>query len=139
MREEDSMSEHAPPPSGWVVGGVAFAGVMMIMIGVFQSIAGISAISEDEVFVATSNYVFDIDITAWGWIHLIIGIVVGLAGLALLAGKVWGGVVGIAVAALSAVANFFWIPYYPFWSILTIALAVWVIWALTRPDVYRRP
>jgi hypothetical protein len=132
------MSQYEPEASGWAVGGAIFAGVLMIMVGVFEAIAGLSAISNDDVFVKTPNYLFNLDVSTWGWIHLIIGIVVVFAGLALIAGRVWGGLVGIALATLVAIANFFWIPYYPFWSILTIALAVWVIWALTRPGVYRQ-
>jgi hypothetical protein len=105
---------------------------------VFQVIAAISAIAEDEIFVATPNYVFDLDVSTWGWIHLLLGIFAIFAGWAVIAGRVWAGMVGIGLATLVAIANFFWIPYYPFWSILTIALAVWVIWSLTRPGVYRQ-
>jgi hypothetical protein len=123
----------SPEPSGWVTGGIVFAGVMMITIGVFQAIAGLAAIIEDEFFVVTQNYTFDLDATAWGWIHLIVGIVLVLAGFYLFTGSTWARIVGITLAILSAVANFFFIPYYPFWSILIIALDVWVVWALTRP------
>ena len=123
-------------PSGWAGGAVVFAAVMMLIIGIFQVLSGISAISKDDLFVVSENYVFDLSVNAWGWIHLLLGIVVVLAALALIAGKVWGGMVGIALATLSAVANFFLIPYYPIWSIVIIALCVWVIWALTRPGVY---
>ncbi|MGH3078306.1 MAG: DUF7144 family membrane protein [Gaiellaceae bacterium] len=126
-----------PPVSGFAVGGVMFAAVMMILIGVFESIAGLTAIIDDDFFVVTQNYTFDIDTTAWGWIHLLLGIVVFLAGLSLFAQKGWAGMVALVLAILSAVANFLFIPYYPFWSILMIALAVWVIWSLTRPGVLR--
>jgi hypothetical protein len=131
------VSQYESKPSGWAVGGGVFAGVMMIMVGIFQVISGISAISKDDLFVVTQNYVFDLDVAAWGWIHLILGLVLIFAGWAVISGKVWGGMVGVGVASLVAIANFLWIPYYPFWSILAIALCVWVIWALTRPDVYR--
>ena len=133
------MSDYKPDPpvSGFAVGGVMFAAVLMILIGVFQSIAGLTAIVDDDFYVLTQNYTFDIDTTAWGWIHLILGIVVLLAGIALVAGKGWAGMVALVLAVLSAVANFFFIPYYPFWAIVEIALAVWVIWALTRPGVLR--
>jgi hypothetical protein len=132
------MSQHEPEAaSGWAVGGVMFAGVLMVIVGFFEMIAGLAAISNDEIFVKTENYLFNFDVTTWGWIHLVLGVVVGAAGLAVIAGRVWGGLVAIALVTLVAIANFFWIPYYPFWSILTIALAVWVIWALTRPGVYR--
>lgn len=130
------MSQYDSGPSGWALGGVGFAAVMMMLIGIFQAIAGIAAISKDEFFVVTENYIFDLDVTTWGWIHLLLGVVVFLAGLALVGGKPWGGVVGVVLASLSAVANFFAIPYYPFWSILIIALCIWVIWALTKPEVY---
>ena len=79
------------------------------------------------------NYTYDIDITGWGWIHLILGIVVLLGGIGLFYRKLWAGGAGDRLAMLSAIANFFFIPYYPFWSILMIALAVFVIWSITRP------
>jgi hypothetical protein len=116
--------------SGFVTGLVLFAGLMMIMLGVYQAIVGIAALIEDQFYVVTSAYAYEVDVTTWGWIHLIIGIVVALAGWAVIAGQTWGRVVGIIVAILSAIANFFFIPYYPFWSLLIIALDVFVIWAL---------
>ena len=126
-----------PGVSGWAIGGVTFAGTIMILVGIFQAIAGLAAIFEDEFFVLTQNYVFDLDVTAWGWIHLIIGIVVVLAGYFLFVGRAWAAALAILLAMLSAISNFFFIPYYPFWSLLMIALAVWVIWSVTRPGVVR--
>jgi hypothetical protein len=105
----------------------------MLMIGVFHAILGLAAIFDDEFFVVTQNYVFDLDTTAWGWIHLIAGVLVATAGVYVFSGAFVARLVGITLAALSAVANFFFVPYYPFWSILMIALAVWVIWSLSRP------
>jgi dolichyl-phosphate-mannose--protein O-mannosyl transferase len=132
MTEYQTQPSRAPA-SGWAIGGIAFAGVMMMLIGIFEIIAGLAAIFQDEFFVVTKNYAFDVDVTAWGWIHFLLGAVIALAGYGVLKGATWGRVVGIVMAVLVAVANFFYIPYYPFWSILIIALAVWVIWALTRP------
>ena len=132
-----SQYDTGPRPSGWAVGGLTFASTMMVLIGIFQAFAGLGAIIDDEFFVVTQNYAFDLDVTAWGWIHLILGIVVAWAGYALWSGKLWAGVVALVLAMLSALANFVFIPYYPFWSLLVIALNVWVIWALTRPDVVR--
>jgi hypothetical protein len=123
--------------SGWAVGGIVFAGTVMVMIGVFQAIAGLVAIIDDEFYVVTRNYTFDIDTSAWGWIHLIVGILVAGCGWALFARKTWAVVATIMLASLSAVVNFFFIPYYPFWSILVIALDVWVIWSVTRPGVIK--
>jgi hypothetical protein len=117
-------------PPGWAVGFIVFAAVMMMMTGAFQALAGLVAIFENEFYVATRNYLFQFDATSWGWIHLIVGVIVALAGFALLSGATWARVVGITLAVLSAIANFLFIPYYPFWSLLIIALDVFVIWAL---------
>jgi hypothetical protein len=127
------------PMSGWAVGGMFFAGTLMIVIGVFEAIEGLAAIIENEFYVVSQNYTFELDATAWGWIHLILGIVVALAGFYVMSGRTWARAVGITLAILAAVANFFFIPYYPFWSLLIIALAVWVIWSLTRPLEPRLP
>ena len=121
--------------SGWVVGGWVFAASVMIMVGMFQAIAGFTAILDDDFYVVAENYTFDLDTTAWGWVHLIIGAIVFMGGLSLLAGAVWAQVLAITLAVISAVSNFFFIPYYPFWSIVIIALNIWVIWALTRPGL----
>jgi hypothetical protein len=139
-RKEEGMAQYesdAPIVSGWAIGGVTFAGTMMILVGVFQAIAGLAAIFEDQFYVVTQNYLFDLDVTAWGWIHLILGIVVAFAGWALFARRPWAAMVAILLAMLSAIANFLFIPYYPFWSLLMIALAVWVIWSVTRPGALR--
>ena len=120
-------------PSGWAVGGITFAATMLILIGIFQGINGLVAIFNDEFFVVTENYTFDLDVSAWGWIHLLIGVGLVLTGYFLIQGATWAGIVAITAAVLTAVANFFFVPYYPFWSILVIGLSCWVIWALTRP------
>jgi hypothetical protein len=118
--------------SGSAAAGYVFAGVILILVGCFQAVVGLAAIFDDEFFVVSKNYTFEIDTTAWGWIHLLVGLLVGFAGYALFAAKTWARVVGVTLATLSAIANFFFIPFYPFWAILIIALDVWVIWALTR-------
>ena len=119
--------------SGWALGGIAFAGTMMVLIGVFQSLAGLVAIFNDDFYVVARNYTFDLDVTAWGWIHLLIGVGVLATGMGLFARKAWAGVAAIMLCLLSAISNFFFIPYYPIWSLLVIGLSVWVIWAVTRP------
>jgi hypothetical protein len=116
--------------SGWAVGFILFAGLMMIMAGIFQAFSGLVALFENEFYVATRNYLFQFDATTWGWIHLLVGLVVALAGLAVLGGRTWGRVVAITLAVVSALVNFAFIPYYPFWSLTIIALDSFVIWAL---------
>ncbi|MGH1562177.1 DUF7144 family membrane protein [Mumia sp. DW29H23] len=122
--------EEVSTAGAWATGFILFAGVMMIMIGVFHAIAGLVALIDDEFYVTTPNYILQFDTTTWGWIHLIVGVVVALAGFAVIAGQTWGRVVGIVLAVISAIANFAFLPYYPFWSTLIIALDVFVIWAL---------
>jgi len=115
---------------GWAVGFILFAAVMMIMVGVFQAIQGLVGIFENEFYVPTRNYIFQLDATTWGWTHLLLGLLVAFAGYGLLSGKTWARTVAITLAVLSAIANFLFIPYYPFWSLLVIALDVFVIWAI---------
>jgi hypothetical protein len=131
-----AMSERTPtgpPVSGWAIGGIVFAATVLTIIGVFQIIAGLVAIFDDNFYVVAENYTFDLDTSAWGWMHLILGILLVITGWGLFSRSAWAGVTAIILASLSAILNFFFIPYYPFWSILVIALDIWVIWALTRP------
>jgi hypothetical protein len=132
-----STETQTPPPrqdvSGWAVGGIVFAATMMVLIGVFQALAGLVAIFNDEFYVVTQNYTFDLDVSAWGWIHLLVGLGVLATGFGLFGRRPWAGVAAIMLCMLSALVNFFFIPYYPIWSLLVIGLAVWVIWAVTRP------
>jgi hypothetical protein len=116
--------------SSWAAGGILFAGLMMIMVGIWQALEGLIAIFENEFYVATRNYLFQFDATTWGWIHLIVGVIVAFAGWGLLSGRTWARVVAITLAVLRAIANFLWLPYYPFWSLLIIAVDVFVIWAI---------
>jgi len=116
--------------NGWAVGGITLAAVLMMMAGTFQVLAGVVALFEDKFYATTPNYTFEFDATAWGWIHLAIGIVLGVAGFGVLFGNLAARIVGIGVAALSAVANFLFIPHYPFWSLAIIGLDIFVIWAL---------
>jgi len=129
-----SPSAHRPHNS-WAVGLSLFAGIIMIIGGVFNAMEGIVALVRNEIYVATPRYLFAFDLTTWGWIQLILGIVVAIAGFGVITGQLWGRLVGIALAALSMLANFAFIPYYPLWSLSIIALNVFVIWALC---VYNR-
>jgi hypothetical protein len=126
-----------PRASAWAMSGITFAAAMLGLIGSFQILAGLAALINDEFFVKTQHYAFNLDVTAWGWIHLILGVLLVVTGLALFANKTWAGVTAIGLAMLSAIQNFFFIPYYAWWSLLIIALDVWVLWALTRPGAIR--
>lgn len=116
--------------SGWAIGFSVFAGSLMMLGGIFQALEGLAAIFTNDFFVVGQNYLYQIDVTTWGWIHLVVGSIVALAGMFVFAGAAWARGVGIALAIVSAIANFFYIPYYPIWSLLIIALDIAVIWAL---------
>jgi hypothetical protein len=117
--------------SAWAIGWAWFAGFMMILIGSWQAIAGLSAVIDDEFFLTVKDYIVRFDVSAWGWIHLTLGVLILLAGFAVFTGAVWARTIGVILAILSAIAAFGWIPYYPVWGILIAAAAIAVIWALT--------
>jgi hypothetical protein len=117
--------------SSWAVGWAGFAGVMLVMVGIFDIIQGLVAIFDDEFYVVTQEWVFEFDVTAWGWIHLILGVVLMASGIGIFSGNVAARTVGVIVAAVAMIANFAWLPYYPVWSIIMIAISIAIIWALT--------
>lgn len=117
-------------PTGWV-GWVYFASFMMMLLGGFQAIMGLVALFKNEVFFVTEKSLVVFDYTTWGWVHLLLGLVVFAAGVALMNGATWARVVGILLAAVSLLANLVFISSYPLWSILVIVIDVLVIYALT--------
>jgi hypothetical protein len=119
------------------VGGIVFAASVLTLVGCFQAIAGLVAIVDDDFYAVTRNYTFDLDTSTWGWLHLLLGIALVITGWGLFSRRPWAAATAIVLAMLSALGNFFFIPYYPFWSVLIIALDIWVIWSLTRPNVIR--
>ncbi len=117
-------------PTGWV-GWIVFAGVMMVTVGVLHAIQGFVALFKDDYYlVRKSGLVVQIDYTGWGWIHLILGIVVALAGLALFTGRMWARAVAVGLVLLSILANFAFMAAYPLWSITIIVVDILVIYAL---------
>lgn len=123
------MSQRAP--SAAAVGWALFAAIMIMIAGMFQIIAGIVALFKDEFYVLTEKWVFELDVTTWGWIHLLVGILMLFIGAGILTGNVAARTVGVILAGLSAIANFAFLPYYPVWAIAVIAIDVAIIWALT--------
>ena len=117
--------------SGAAVGLTMFASVIMMVVGIFQALAGLAGILNDDKLLATEDFVISLDTTAWGWVHLILGVVIFLAGLGLLQGQVWARTVAVVLAALSAIANFVWLPIQPWWAIIMITLDIFIIWAVT--------
>ena len=127
--------------SGWVA-WVEFAGLMLCLSGGFHVIQGLVALlRDDEVFLVTEDrLVVNIDYTAWGWIHLLIGILLILAGIGLFSGRTVARIVGVGVALLSALLNVLFLPAYPLWSLMMITLDVVVVWAIVvHGGELRRP
>ena len=118
-------------PSYAGAGWATFAGLMMIMLGIFHAIGGLAQVVDPDAYVVTEDYVFKVSSDEWGWIHLIGGIIVFFAGFAVFRGAVWGRTVGVIIAILSAAAAFAWLPYAPVAGIAIIAIDITVIWALT--------
>ena len=121
----------AEESSGWAAGYAAFAGVLLVIVGFAQAFTGLVAILNDEFFVSGPKWTFKFDVTTWGWIHLILGIVIILSGFGIFTGNVAARTVGVLIAGGSVVVNFLWLPWYPIWATILIALGVAVIWALT--------
>jgi len=103
---------------------------MLILGGGFEALQAIAAIVNDKYLVVLPNYVYAIDLTVWGWIHLLIGLALVAIGISLLLGQGWARMAGIVAAAVAALINFTWLPYSPLWAIVLIAVDVLVIWAL---------
>ncbi|MET0999883.1 MAG: hypothetical protein ABWX73_14295 [Marmoricola sp.] len=117
--------------SGWV-GWVAFAGIMMVLLGTFHIIDGLIALFNDEYFLVTqSGLAVTADFTTWGWVHLIGGILIVAAGIGVFTGQVWARALGVVVAMVSAIINLGFLSAYPVWSSIMILIDVLVIWALT--------
>ncbi|MGI5429335.1 DUF7144 family membrane protein [Streptomyces sp. CA-179760] len=114
----------------WAAGGLTLGGTLMVVYGLFAVFQGIAAIANDEVYTSFGEYVFAFDLTAWGWIHLVVGVLVVLAGFGLFTGATWARVAGAGVVGLALIANFIWLPYQPFWSIIMIVTGLFVLWSV---------
>ena len=117
--------------SAWAGGVSIFGGTVLAMMGLLQFFEGLSAVLKDDVYVSTRDYVYQFDLTAWGWIHLVIGVIAFAVGVAILAGQPWAMGTGIGIAVLAIIANFFFMPYYPLWALVLIGINLAVIWALS--------
>lgn len=127
----DEVYEGGPAQTGWV-GWIVFAALMLVMLGIFHVMQGLVALFRDEVYVVGSDgLVVSVDYTSWGWTHVIGGAIAIVVGACLLAGQMWARVVAVVVAMLSAFANIMFLPAYPVWSMIMIAVDVLVIWAVT--------
>jgi len=128
-RDEQLSAPSYSQRTGWT-GWVAFAGVMLIIGGCLNLFYGIVAAVNDEWVVFTNRADVYLDVSQWGWVHIILGTIVLLAGVGVFSGNVLARMVGVLVAAVSMLANFFFIPVYPLWALTVVTIDALVIWAL---------
>jgi hypothetical protein len=132
--KEDRVTQQTYGPeterTGWT-GWITFAGVMLIIGGSLGLIFGLIAAVNDNWVVFTNRGQVSLDLSTWGWVHIIVGAILVLAGFGVFTGNVLARIVGVAVAVVSLIANFLWLPVYPVWAIIIITIDVLVIWALT--------
>lgn len=115
--------------TGWV-GWIAFASMLLLLVGLFHALAGFIALFKDDLYVSAAGNVWILDYSQWGWIHIAAGGLAILAAISLGLGRLFGRIVAVIIAMLSAVANMAFIPIYPLWSIIIITIDVLVIWAV---------
>jgi hypothetical protein len=111
-------------------GSTLLAATLLILSGLWGVFAGLTAVLKQSFFVAQPNYTFQFSVHGWGWIHLVLGIVVFAAGACVLLGRTWAKALGIVLAVFSGLSYFLFLPYYPAWSIVLIGVDAFVIWAL---------
>lgn len=120
---------HETRVTGWV-GWIWFAGIIMIMDGLFNAISGLYAIFHNDLYVQVRNKLLVFNITGWGWIHLILGILLVVVGITLLLGQTWARIAAIILVVINAVTQMAWIAANPWWSLIVIAVDVVVLYAL---------
>ncbi|MFE7514091.1 DUF7144 family membrane protein [Streptomyces sp. NPDC057540] len=136
------MSQNSAPPrpnssaGAWAAGGTLFAGVLMLVTGFMDIFQGIAGIAQDDIYTRVGDYVFKFNLTTWGWIHLILGVVVAIAGFGILRGAEWGRIAGISLASLNVLFQFLFLPYQPWWALFSMAVSIFVIWALATDEAY---
>ncbi|MFE9092836.1 hypothetical protein [Streptomyces sp. NPDC007264] len=123
-----------PKHAAWTTGGTAFAGVLMMVGGIIGVLNGIAGIATNNVYVRVGSYLYEFNLTTWGWIHLVVGALVALTGWGVLQGMEWARWAGVGLAALYMILYFMFLPYAPVWSVIAIAIGAFVIWALVTPE-----
>lgn len=116
-------------PTGWT-GWVAFAGILMIISGVLGAIQGLFAVFNDDLVIFGREGALLLDITGWGWVHMLLGLLLLLSGILVLRGNMFGRIVAVILATLSIIANFIWLPVYPVWAIVVITMDIFILYAV---------
>lgn len=128
-------NENVSPADRGASGLIAGAGLWLVIGGSLSILMGAAGIAKDSLFRTGVGYAYRFDLTTWGWITLVIGIALGIAGLGVLAGQSWGRVAGAVTATASLIAQFMFIPYYPWWSITVMVFDFLALYTLVRFSV----
>lgn len=117
----------------WMNGYTVFAVAIMLVLGVWQVLAGLTAVVRDGLYATAATYTFAFSTTAWGWLVVLLGVLIAGTGIAVLLGRSWGDTAAVVLACLTMIVNFLLIPLYPIWPSVIIVLGITLIWALTTP------
>ena len=131
---EDSPHQDRPVRQVVAAGTSIAAGALLFTCAVLTLLQRVQALVHHDRLIIGSHYVYKFSATSWGWIHVAAGIVLGIVAVGLITGAVWARVTAIVLACISIVTMFMWLPYYPMWSIIVIALDVVIIWAVATWD-----
>ena len=123
------MAVEVTQPTKWT-GWVYFAGILMIIRAFFQGFSGVVALTKPTTYILTEERLAILNFTAWGWIHIVIGILLLSAGFSVIAGGMWGRIVGVIITVLAVFANLAFLPAYPVWSTIAIVIDVLILYAL---------
>lgn len=129
-RTAHGSARHLRPTSGWLT----FAGTLAMVIGAFNVIDGLVGLFKDNYYLANGNQILVFDFTSWGWFWLILGAFQIAVGAGIIAGRMWARVVGVMFAVLTAIGHIAFLRAFPLWSVLTIAMSILLIYALTAPS-----
>jgi len=124
------MAQTRSEVTGWV-GWIYFASMMMLILGGLQALSGLVALFHKDFFVTTAHGLVVWNYTTWGWVNLILGVLIALTGMALASGRTWARVIASLVVVLNAIGNLAFIPAYPIWSIIALIIDGLILYAIT--------
>lgn len=116
----------------WVDFLSVFAGVLMVIGASFEILQGAAAVADPDFFAAGTEYLYEFNVTAWGWIHIVVGVLTAIVAIGLFTQQSWSYLCGLVIVGLGMLANFAGLPHYPIWSLTLIAIDVAIVWALCQ-------
>jgi hypothetical protein len=128
------MSQATAPRTATAPHRAVFAGILLMIAGIMNILQGITAIANDDVYARIGNYAFKFDVTPWGWIHLILGVLVAIVGWGAYTGATWAKISGVVIVSIAMIFNFMWLPYQTWWALILIAIDGFALWSLIGRD-----